>query len=417
MTERFILSPGDYISDDFRAKMQANLDEFFGSFEEAPAITALEPPRQRTERHVKRKRDLTDLLDSIKTTFDDLTLRADSMSWVASQTRIGLRKLGPHIPEYDWQAQTKSDWHQIFNDDEGPRPAVDPADLSTLIFIGFPNVAHGTDQRGKNLGENPSDRGIQEFIFAVRLSKLPLLVEAVPGQAYYQCGIVYRVTKKSLVWTSFYVVVGRDGSVHAARERYCTNHSVTTKAGGNGKKGRDRTTHNYARKKLGFQIAAGQKWGSMDEIELVLARKFANAVKWWGKKASMWSISVASRGDRVTFCIPPGEAKTYFRDRGRNALTPAGKRRPIFHVCREHGRELPDGRVVVVKEHSKGLREFNWQGYECAITAPTFHTVLSHAFNVPSLESDNDEIPKGMIDISKVGKVISDYELRPARLR
>lgn len=400
MSDRFVLSPGDYIGEEFRAHMQAWCDDFFAPTTAPAPIKRVYRPR--TKRN-ERRRDLGDLLDSISQTFGDLTLPAESMSCVRPETRIGLRKLGPHIPECDWQAQSEKDWKD-FLCDEGERPKASLDDLSTMMFIGFPKVA---DELGRD--EEPT-KGAQEFIFAVRLAKLPPLVESLPGCAFYQCGAVYRYTKKSLMWTSFYVAVGDDGLIHAARERYCTNHSVTTKTG------RERITHGYARKKLGFQVAQGQKWGSMDEIELTLARKFATAVKWWGKKSSMWSVSVSSRGDRVTFCIPPGEAKSYFKDRGRNALSPTGRLRPIFHVCREHERVLADGRVVVVKEHSKGMREFSWQGYKCAITAPTFHLVMSHAFNLPSLEED--DLPKeGLIDISKVGKMISDQELSPVRLR
>jgi hypothetical protein len=124
----------------------------------------------------------------------------------------------------------------------------------------------------------------------------------------------------------------------------------------------------------------------------------------------MWSVSVRHRGLRATFCVDNNNAVPYFRDREKTALTDGGRRRPIIHICDEHQREVAPGKFTTVKQHIRGLRTFDWRGYECAITAPTFHAFFINQFDVESQEFELDKLQPGFISASKYAGLLAQYE-------
>jgi hypothetical protein len=56
---------------------------------------------------------------------------------------------------------------------------------------------------------------------------------------------------------------------------------------------------------------------------------------------------------------------------------------------REHTRS----NGTVVKEHIRGLREFDWKGYHCVVTAPKFNGHLFTQMPIDPVEVDKDFDP------------------------
>jgi hypothetical protein len=61
----------------------------------------------------------------------------------------------------------------------------------------------------------------------------------------------------------------------------------------------------------------------------------------------------------------------------------------------------------MVKEHIRGLQEFNWASYHCQVVSPKFQAQTSATFTTPG---DDDIGPSNVVYLSKVGKMLADAE-------
>lgn len=75
-------------------------------------------------------------------------------------------------------------------------------------------------------------------------------------------------------------------------------------------------------------------------------------------------------GRVAAFGIDLPRAPRFFRDRDATALARDGRRKRIFHFVRRHARQLPAGAVADVREHYRGIRSFDWNGYGIHIVLP-----------------------------------------------
>jgi hypothetical protein len=349
---------------------------------EVPEVPAAEAasvrPTAATRRRKSRARTLGGLLDSLDTTFASLTRTASPGSFTNAELRTGLRNLGPYVPLNGRELLA------------GVRLEItDATKFSTLMFV------------ARNMGEHNNEEWLYpDFVYASRLKKLPWDVQPLPGISY-ECGLAVRASAKKLWWVGFYVTIDPiTGAVSACHQ--LLQDRVTIKNG------------EYTRKRWGVSPYAAAEWGKNDdERNEALANIFANLFRFWHEKDSMWSVSVRKGGKRVTFCVPQDETKTYFSDRDKTALTSAGKRRPIMHFVNEHQRVVDDGKLATVRSHIRGLRRFDWKGYECAITAPQFHRFNSLSFDLaPRLMEDMDEEDRAqkLITADRLGRIIADAE-------
>lgn len=289
--------------------------------------------------------------------------------------------MGPHVPVRVGR-ETGIDAME-------PRVSIKPETrFSALIFVAYND--------GRN---NNTDWVYPDFAYASRLKKLPWHAEPLPGIAY-ECGLAFRFSSGHLFWMGFYITINPETGIVRACHELIHEPIEVPKRG------------SYTRKKWAVSPFASEAWGkNEDERNDALARIFANAFRFWQEKDSMWSVGVRRDGRRVTFCVQPTDTKRYFKDRDKQALTSSGKRRPIIHFVNEHDREVEPGKTVKVKEHIRGLRQFYWKGYECAVTAPQFHRWTSQAFDVaPEFEEDVAEVPKDFITMDRMGAILADME-------
>ena len=66
----------------------------------------------------------------------------------------------------------------------------------------------------------------------------------------------------------------------------------------------------------------------------------------------------------------------------------------------------------MVKEHIRGLQEFDWAGYHCQVVSPKFQAKTAAAFTLPSEDVEEAE-PSNVVYLSKVGKMLADAEETP----
>lgn len=344
-----------------------------------PFASATMPPPTPRRRGPNRNiaSTLSDLLDNIASTLDTIT-KPLGYCGIEHDTRIGLRRLGPHvIPR---EADIAYD----------PTKAMNAADLSGMMFIALP--ASDT--------ERTEDRAPASFYYAVKINRAPQHVEPIhDAAAVFEFGYCADFIKRTQ-WDSAYVVVKKDSSIHVCRQLFRFPHH--TRSGTYYEKRSDVPLHNI--------VGKLERPLSPDERRIEIAKDFAYLVAAWRERYKMWSVSVRRSGNRATFCVPMKQTKDYFKNRDKTALTPSGKRRPIFHHVREFERTLPDGRTVTVKEHVRGLRTFDWNGYACAITAPKFHKWTTQSFNLSSIIEEDARDNERHLFGSKIGGMLAEME-------
>lgn len=312
-----------------------------------------------------RGRDFSYLLDNIEETFDYFELR-HLPSDIESCQRIGFKRIGVFVPDkFDMADICPSDW---------PTGIPNPKTATFAVALTDYTLATAAEAL-----EEPDDRFVIRMLLVNRLKKPPPLVKAPKGCDIYGCYLGLQHGKKTY-WLRFYASYERIiGKVVICPE--VMFKPVDLKSGG--------YDIRYTQKVLGVYAADGQAdWGkNKTQQRQVLASWLGKAFTAWHQRKDMWKVAVRKGDHRVTFVIPRSEASDYFKDRDKTALTAAGKRRPIIHIARQHVRKVGE-KEITIREHIRGLRDFDWLGYRFFITAPDFHI-----YDMDSCEVLSEELP------------------------
>lgn len=136
---------------------------------------------------------------------------------------------------------------------------------------------------------------------------------------------------------------------------------------------------------------------------------FVQVFNWWTKRPERWSVSVNRAGQRVTFSIDKELTKAYFVDRDKSIKARDGRAKKIIHFVQQHTRS--NGSTV--REHVRGLREFDWNDFHCIVTAPKLNGELySVSLDVPTVEEEDmssAELSESY-SVSKVGHHVAQAE-------
>jgi hypothetical protein len=98
--------------------------------------------------------------------------------------------------------------------------------------------------------------------------------------------------------------------------------------------------------------------------------------------ASMVRIEARKDGLTGVFGVAIKRTAYFFKDRSAVVDQSGGKKR-IFHIVRPHVRA--NGQAV--KLHFRGLRKFNWNGYDIAISVPgRDHLLLQGSISALSMK-------------------------------
>jgi len=335
-------------------------------------VPQAEPPRKQRKYNKDKTKTFADLLDNLEYTFNCVKLPTMKDSWLERDSVVGLKKLGIHVPN-PWYLHANSKDPKV--NVTKPLPAIMCISTATADTV------------------NTKKYMYPKIIFAVKLKKLPWQVVRKSGTPY-QFGMAFDIEEK-LFWVHMYITVSRStGEIQFCDELKVTAHKIN----------REKTFYNKA-------------WGTSsyleDELRTVEERKhiskniFVSMHDWWSERDTRWNVVVKKNGDRITFGVDNSQTPYYFKDRDKSIKTATGQTKKIVHYVKEHDRKIND-KITVVKEHIRGLQEFNWTGYHCLVVSPKFQAQTSATFTASA--SNEDLGSSNVVYISKVGKILADAE-------
>ena len=343
-------------------------------------------PRKPRKYSKEKHQDFSDLLDRLEHTFNNVKLPTMNASWLAKDSIIGLKKLGAHVPNpllVHWDNERK------VVDVTKPLPAIMCISQSSEQTV------------------NTKKRFYAKFIFAIKLKKLPWCVSKATGVPY-QFGMSFDVDGK-LFWVNMYITVNRKtGVISFCDELKTTAHTVQAKSSSS-RRANGKSTVFYT-KAWGPAEYLEDEQRSIDECKIIAQNFFVASHEWWSERDNRWNVVVKKNGERVTFGVNNDQTPYYFKDRDKSIRTPTGQAKKIVHYVKEHERKYGD-KTTTVKEHIRGLQEFEWAGYQCTVISPKLQAKTAAAFTAPAIDDEDDDT-SNIIYLSKLGKVLADSEER-----
>lgn len=330
----------------------------------------------------------SELLISLKWMFEIVQLPTQT-SWISADERVGFSRLGVYIP-HPWEFSLVPEDEDVMVESLDSLPA--------MMAVAFPH------QDGK-------DKIAPHIFFALKISKLPMGVEPLPGHTY-KFGEVVNLDGK-LMWLVMYVVIDKKtGKVSVCREVRQANVQIKKRPPRN-----DRDCSYYNKRWSGNPAMMYPHEMESKDMQAVLHHykvTFKNVFDWWTqRKDKSWNVSTRLGKRRLVFSLDRMDTKKYFADRDLTIQTETGKRKKIIHFVSEHERMVKDKKVVI-KEHLRGLNKFTWNGYDCVVTAPKFSSLSTVVFDIAPEEEENlahlmDEDTK-LIGMTKVAELLAKNE-------
>ncbi len=398
MTPKMTMAPGEYITPAFRAEMDKWLESFFGYIDDVhqPAMNDANLVAKSTEKRVSNRKTKTQvqpdnqtleyLLNGLKDSFDTMRIPVIKGSWLERREVNALKKLGTYVPNK-------------FELSYPDLPSVPPGTAKpTIASAYFLSKKHDND--GKI---HP------RFVFAIKQPRMPHSVEAVAGVPY-KFGMCFEMSQDDkgkaispkLFWAWCWIVITEGGVLkipkelrqvqaeilhHKNRIRGCKSSTVFNRA-------------------WSLPVLAQAEPGEDQSIrEKTMTCIFRQLLIWWGGRDQQWSVGVRKNGHRVTFSIDPRHTSAYFADRDI-VVNVEGKPKKIIHFVREHTRSNGSH----VKSHVRGLREFDWNGYHCTVTAPKLNGFLTAGFDITPVEVERTDIGQDVIEIDALAEKLAGYE-------
>jgi len=322
-----------------------------------------------------------ELLESLSESFRSMQIPEMKGNWLPKHDISALHKLGIFIP---------TPWSLEFMDN--PR-IPDGMKLPSIASVFMLHSKHDTD--GKVHGR---------FAFAIREKKLPEGVEHCAGTPY-RFGYCVELPEREkdqlsdhrLFWAWAWVVVGADGSLSFPHQLQSVSNRIIHRRRRDGER---RVDHYITRQWIDQTMTIPE--GRSDHK--ILACIFRQLLVWWARREQSWSVGVRKDGRRVTFSIAPEHTAAYFADRDL-VVNEHGTRKRIIHFVRGHTRS----NGAIVKAHVRGVRRFNWKGFDCNVTAPDLNgRVVSSAFDLSPADDDMKELD--VMDIEQVSGMLANVE-------
>ena len=333
-----------------------------------------EPKPKRTH-NKQKKQDFNELLDGLDLTFNSLKLPSMRESWLDQDSIIGLKKLGVHVPN-PWAAEWSKNANDIVLDVSKPLPAI--------MCIAIPT-------------KDEEDKHYPKVLFAIKHKKLPWNVSYSPG-APYLFGAAFEVSGK-LFWVHMYMTVNRKTGVMTMCDEL---RSVSNVIKANGK-----TSHYTMKKWTSANFLEDDRRG-IEESKISVMNLMRSMHKWWIGREERWNVIVKKNGERITFGVDNKDTPYFFKNRDK-VVTQNGETKRIVHYVKEHERTVK-GQTKTIKEHIRGLHDFNWNGYQCKVVSPKLEADTAASFLAPADDVEKDL--SGTVYLSKVGKLLADFEER-----
>jgi len=363
------------IAQSLASSVRQFLNKLFSRFRtSSPAVIPKAPeekPRKPRTYNREKTKTFSELLDNLEYTFNSVKLPTMKESWLERDSVVGLKKLGVHVPN-PWTADLSD--KDARADVAKPLPAIMCISTATEATV------------------NTKNNFYPKIMFAVKLKKLPWHVTHKSGTPY-QFGIALDAEGK-LFWMHMYMTVSRStGEIQFCDELRVMAHKIN----------REKTFYSK-----GWSSSAylDDDLRTVEENKRIAKNLFVSMHEWWSERDSRWNVVVKKNGDRVTFGVDNSQTAYYFKDRDKSIKTATGQTKKIVHYVKEHERKVND-KTTVVKEHIRGLQEFNWASYHCQVVSPKFQAQTSATFTTPG---EDDIESSNVVYLSKVGKMLADAE-------
>ncbi len=273
--------------------------------------------------------------------------------------------------------------------------------LPSFLISYWPRDTRVRLRKGKKITHE-----LESFICAMKQHAISY-VGRRPGCVYYEVAWVVmhdKQTKKDIGMTrpyecNFYVEVERKtGAVNAIKIPMTHQINIPVHRSRSNPKGGSM----YKAKRGRHALIAVQSWERPDmindeethapeQIKADLEERFCIAYNLTMRREYGVNIIVKKGGHCATFIVPQNRWKYFFRER-LDVMTTAGRKRPIFHAVIAHERHLKTGKIVDVKTHYRGSRNFVWNGYEILIVMQGKHGASQASFGISAMcKEDTDE--------------------------
>jgi hypothetical protein len=373
----------------------------------AAALVAVAATAKRARSHAKTAtqkpkdtKTFSELLENLEDSFTSIAIPPFKGNWLSRRDISALHKLGIYVP------------HPWLFDRDGRK-------VSGKVYPTMASV-HMIPSRF-----DTKEKAHARFAFAIKETRLPINVEQIKGVAYYRFGICVNLTEKERddaspmrsFWCWCWISVLGDGTVACPKElRQQSNlaYSRRVSPGDNRISGARRVSwvsREWRRPTLMTADQETHDGGGGWEQHMIAT--FCQLINWWTSRADRWSVAVKKDSKRITFSVGQDQTAAYFADRDKTIKAADGTAKKIIHYVRPHTRE----NGANVREHVRGLREFDWLGYHCLVTAPGFTgRVLTASFDLLGTKTKPPNAPD-MLDAVQVASLLSSEEDRDTRKR
>lgn len=414
MTPKIQFAQRNYFPDSFLAVLNAWLIKFFGYAKDEPTpmprafddVDIRLPTVVKKEKVARIKRDrsrtqlppdmetFSALLEGLDDSFYSLQVPPISGSFLSKREVNSIKKLGIFIPtpmEIEFYKNPTID-------KDTPRTAI----ASALMI---PRKA----EREHSLLKGNENMMCPRFTYCIKGAKLPESVEAIRGTPY-QFGVCFEMQrdeagkemKPKMFWAWCWIVIQPDGSINIPHERRQVNSTVRHKrlVGGS------HSSIIHSRAWCLPTLAIAETGRDQNDHETFMKCTFRQLLIWWQKRPEQWSVGVRRDGHRVVFGIDKRHTAGYFADRD-TVVNVEGKPRKIIHFVREH--ERINGSTV--KAHVRGLREFDWKGYHCVVTAPYLKgTILTAGIELDPVLLEDQDATQTYINTEEMAQMLAERE-------
>lgn len=339
-----------------------------------PKVVQKDKPHKLRKYDKEKAQTFAELLENLEYTFNSVKLPTMRESWLDRDSVIGLKKLGVHIPN-PWVSSPINE------------------NLTVDITKSLPAIMCISSASADTV--NTKDKFWPKMIFAIKLKKLPWYVAQVSGTPY-QFGMAFDL-KGKLFWMNLHMVINKvSGEINFCDEIRIKEHEIS----------RSKT---YFTRTWDRPSYLSDNERSIEENKLTAKHLFIAMHEWWTDRDKRWNVVVKKNGERITFGVDNNHTPYYFKDRDKSIKTTSGQTKKIVHYVKEHERKVND-KTTVVKEHIRGLQEFDWAGYHCQVVSPKLQSQTAAFFTLPG---DDELQSNNVIYLSKLGKMLADFEETP----
>lgn len=245
---------------------------------------------------------------------------------------------------------------------------------------------------------------VAPLIYMMRLAGGQVCVSRDGCTAYLPQGICYRVVIAYVLdekpyGGSFFVHIEQDGAVRLLSERRPTVQRL----------GNDRFMRLTTGQPRWLKTIAAEKGQTPDQFVAGIV-----AIAMSCKRPKEAILVRASQGNMTAaWTIDRNDAKRFFAKR-ETGLATDGRRKRVLHYVGDFERVV-DGSIQNVRQHYRGERSFDWNGYAIEISGLGFHHADYFDADIPGYE-DETRTNQKMIGMDRISAMLRRHYSRPVFL-